>query len=536
MVRLKGIKNIIFDFGGVLVDLKPEACLDAFAALGLPQVADYLTPYGHKGPFGKVENGDITIPEFCNEIRDLFQVSLTDEQIVSAWAAFLLHTPLNKIRMVHHLAKNYRVFLLSNTNPVHILKLNEFDEAGFPAKECFEKLYLSYEIGLSKPGREIFSYVLHDAGIKAKETLLVDDGPGNCRTAMEMGFKTFQPQPFEDFTDLLIQPTDCVATLGFFDGVHLGHRFLIEETRRLATKKGFPSMVISFWPHPRMVLQTNYCPQLLTDRNEKDAYLLNTGVDHVRTLKFDEELASMSAFQFMKDILKEELHVRTLVIGFDHRFGNSRSDGFEDYYRYGLELGVDVVMAQPYPFTDIEHAPKETSTKEGAEAVSSEVLTKGGAKVSESTPVFISSSLIRRFLLAGKIEQANQALGYKYTLSGKVVGGQQIGRKIGFPTANIEPHESFKLIPAFGVYAVWVRLGDKRYKGMLNIGRRLTLSQDATATIEVHILDFEGVLYGKTLTIEFIQRFRSVIAFPDLDSLVKQLNKDKRYVTRFLNP
>jgi FMN phosphatase YigB (HAD superfamily) len=120
MVRLKGIKNIIFDFGGVLVDLKPQACLDAFAALGLPQVADYLTPYGHQGPFGKVENGDIDLHQFRNEIRETFKVDLTDRQIEEAWGAFLLHTPLNKIKMVHELAKTYRVFLLSNTNPIHI--------------------------------------------------------------------------------------------------------------------------------------------------------------------------------------------------------------------------------------------------------------------------------------------------------------------------------------------------------------------------------------------------------------------------------
>lgn len=504
MVSLNNIKNIVFDFGGVLVDLDPQACLDAFARLGLPQVADYLTPYGHKGPFGRVENGEINLTQFREEIRKVFNTQLTDEQIEEAWAAFLLHVPINKIRMVYQLSRKYRVFLLSNTNPIHIRKLREFDQAGFPAKDCFEKLYLSYEIGLSKPGREIFDYVLRDAGMKAEETLLVDDGPANCATAASMGFKTFQPQPFEDFTGELLQPDACVATMGFFDGVHLGHRFLIEETRKLAQVLNLPSMVISFWPHPRTVLQTNYCPQLLTDRKEKEELLLSTGVDHVRTLPFERELAGLTARDFMQKVLHEELHVKALVIGFDHRFGNNRAEGFEDYVRYGRELGMEVIRSGALPF---------------------DASSDGGA---------ISSSLIRRFLLAGRIKEANDALGYNYALRGKVVGGHQIGTILGFPTANLEPVDPSKLIPAFGVYAVWVKVGDKVHSGMLNIGRRPTLKTGSEPTIEVHILDFEGVLYGKELTVSFVERFRAEVAFPDTEALVVQLEKDKRYVRRLL--
>jgi riboflavin kinase/FMN adenylyltransferase len=506
MVRLQGIKNIIFDFGGVLVDLKPQACLDAFVALGLPQVSEYLTPYGHQGPFGKVENGDITIHQFCDEIRTIFKVDLTDKQIEDAWMAFLVHTPENKMQMVHELAKKYRVFLLSNTNPIHIQKLNEFEEAGYPIRECFEKCYLSYEIHSSKPSKEIFEYVLKDAGIKAEETLLVDDGPANCRTAAEMGFHTYQPQPFEDFTGELLQPEACVATMGFFDGVHHGHQFLIDETKRVAQANGLPSMVISFWPHPRTILQTNYCPQLLTDRVEKESRLNLTGVDYVRTLNFDRELAELTARAFMEEILKQELHVKTLVIGFDHRFGNNRADGFDDYVRYGKELGIEVVQAEPF-------VPRESL---------------GDAPT-------ISSSLIRRCLLNGKMEEATAALGYPYPLRGKVVGGRQIGRQIGFPTANIEPVDANKLIPAFGVYAVWTYVGEKRYKGMLNIGRRPTLQGDHDVTIEVHLLHFEGNLYGKEMTVEFIQRFRVEKTFPDVESLVVQLEKDRAYVESFLS-
>jgi len=507
MVRLKGIKNIIFDFGGVLVDLKPQACVDAFAALGLPQVVDYLTPYGHKGPFGKVENGDIDLHEFRNQIRETFKVDLTDLQIEEAWGAFLLHTPLNKIRMVHELAKTYRVFLLSNTNPIHIRKLQEFEEAGYPVSDCFEKLYLSYEIGLSKPGRAIFEYVLNDAGILSEETLLVDDAPANCRTAAELGMHTFQPEPFEDFTGELLQPEACVATMGYFDGVHLGHRFLIDETKRIAVEKGLPSMVISFWPHPRTVLQTNYCPQLLTDRFEKGEKLSKTDADYIRTLTFDKALSELSARQFMEEILLQELHVKTLIIGFDHRFGNNRLDDFESYCKYGEEIGMEVVQATPFVLQNVV--------------------------CGEAQPT-ISSSFIRRNLLAGKIAEANAALGYIYELRGTVVGGHQIGRQIGFPTANIEPLDSFKLIPAFGVYAVWTEVKGKRYKGMLDIGRRPTLHKDSDVTIEVHILDFEGDLYQQEITVGFVERFRADVAFPDVEALIAQLVKDRKYVNSLL--
>jgi riboflavin kinase/FMN adenylyltransferase len=512
MIRLKGIKNILFDFGGVLVDLQPQACLDAFAELGLPQVADYLTPYGHKGPFGQVENGDIDIAQFRGEIRNIFHVDLTDEQIEKAWAAFLVHTPENKMRMVHELAKKYRVFLLSNTNPIHIKKLEEFEEAGYPVKECFEKLYLSYEIRKSKPGREIFEYVLQDAGIKAEETLLVDDSAANCHTAAEMGMRIYQPRPYEDFTGELLQPEACVATMGFFDGVHNGHQFLIKETMRIAREKGLPSMVISFWPHPRTVLHSNYMPQLLTDQREKEERLKKTNVDYVRTLTFDTVLASLSAKDFMAEILQQELHVKILVIGFDHRFGNNRADGFEDYQKYGKEMGIEVLQAQPYSF--------------------SEVLTVK-ADNAEIIPA-ISSSLIRRTLLAGKMEEAAAALGYIYQLRGKIIGGRQIGRKLGFPTANIAPLDPNKLVPAFGVYAVWVLIGESRYKGMLNIGRRPTLQADSNITIEVHILHFEGNLYGQELCVEFVERFRQEETFPDIEALVARLEKDKNYVEKRL--
>jgi len=517
MIRLKGIKNIIFDFGGVLVDLNPQACLDKFAQLGLPQVADYLTPYGHKGPFGQIENGDIDLPAFRQEIKTIFKVNLDDEQIDEAWSAFLMHIPYKKMKLVHELAKKYRVFLLSNTNPIHIKKLQEFDDSGFPVSECFEKLYLSYEIGHSKPGREIYEFLLSDAGILPEETLLVDDGPANCKTAEALGLHTYQPLPFEDFTDEFTRPEKCVATMGFFDGLHKGHKFLIDETRKIASDKGLPSMVISFWPHPRTVLNTNFYPQLLTTKDEKEEFLKATNVDYVKTLTFDKDLAQMGAKDFMQKVLKDEFNVSCLVIGYDHKFGNKRSEDFDQYVQYGRELGIEVFKASPYLLE--ENQKKEISA----------IL-----KTELSENATVSSSLIRRTILAGSMHEANDMLGYTYSLKGKVVGGQQIGRTLGFPTANIEPDDENKIIPAMGIYAVWVDYEGKKYKGMLDIGRRPTLHKDSDLTIEVHLIGFSGNLYGKVLKLEFVERFRKEFLFTDIESLVNQLRLDQEYVENYL--
>jgi riboflavin kinase/FMN adenylyltransferase len=247
----------------------------------------------------------------------------------------------------------------------------------------------------------------------------------------------------------------------------------------------------------------------LTDKEEKEERLHATGVDYVRTLDFTLDLSDMTARDFMDEILRQELHVKTLVIGFDHRFGNSRTDSFEDYQKYGAELGIEVIQARPYLYSEVGKTDQQDLT--------------------------ISSSLIRRSLLAGKIEEANASLGYLYRLKGKVVGGHQIGRSIGFPTANIVPCDPNKLIPAFGVYAVWVHVGNKRYKGMMDIGRRPTLHQENVTSIEVHLLHFEGDLYNQEITVEFVRLFRQEKTFPDLEALTVQLRKDKAYVDEFLN-
>ena len=523
-MELKGIKNILFDFGGVLVKLNPQACLDAFAALGAPQVADYLTPYGHTGPFGLLENGNISLEDFRNEIRTIFGITAGDEEIDQAWAAFLEDIPLENTTIVHNLSKKYRVFLLSNTNPVHIRKLKQFEQAGYLLNQCFEKRYLSYEIGLSKPHQEFFEHVLKDSCLKAEECLLIDDGPSNCRSAESLGMKTLCPESVEDlskfFPEMLstaagesklihkgqnktepVTTGKTVATIGFFDGVHLGHKQLIASLRQLAAQRNLSSLVLAFWPHPRMVLHSDYCPQLLNDCSEKLKLLKACGADNTRLVHFDKKMAEMSALEFMKEVLKKEWNVSCLLIGYDHHFGKNRQEHLDDYRRYGELLGIEVLKAEPVLLPD------------------------------SSLPV--SSSYIREALLKGEIKKANTALGYDYTIKGKVGSGYRVGRKLGFPTANIIPSDPHKLIPMPGGYIVLVKVEDKAYAGMLNIGQRPTLQNGRQRSIEVHLLDFSGDLYEKEVSIYFKKHLRAEKRFPSTAGLTAQLRLDKEAVLRF---
>ena len=285
-----------------------------------------------------------------------------------------------------------------------------------------------------------------------------------------------------------------IATIGFFDGVHLGHCHLINMLKKVARERSMQSCVITFDRHPRQVVQPEWCPDMLTTLDEKTQLLKATGIGRCEVLHFDREMASQSARDFMLHTLKERLGVSILVTGYDNRFGHNRSEGFEDYVRYGKEIGIEVIRG--------------------------EELTVGSHNV--------SSSSIRRFLKEGNIEDATRCLGHEYQLTGTVVAGEHIGRTIGFPTANIRPNDSSKLIPANGVYAVdvWSESeGITRRRAMLNIGTRPTFDGKAT-TIEVHIPGFEGNLYGKTLTIAFISKIREEICFDSPEALVEQLNKD----------
>lgn len=290
-----------------------------------------------------------------------------------------------------------------------------------------------------------------------------------------------------------------VATIGFFDGVHVGHRFLIKELQDWGKELNMPSAVITFPEHPRQVLHSDYRPKLLDTFQEKMERLETTGIDYCIALDFTYELSLYSAADFIR-LLAEEYHVKGLLIGYDHRFGHDRSDGFEQYVEYGGQVGMEVRKASPYDEGNIR----------------------------------VSSSEIRRLLQEGKVEMANALLTYPYQLRGRIVSGYKVGRTIGFPTANIEVDSPYKLLPKVGVYAVWVELLGKRYKGMLYIGKRPTLQNGDNLTIEVNILGFSGNAYNDEITVSFVYAVREDKAFESVEALREQLERDRQTVDKLL--
>lgn len=305
-------------------------------------------------------------------------------------------------------------------------------------------------------------------------------------------------QIIDNIPDIPLEP--CVATIGFFDGVHLGHRFLIEQVKELAKDQGLRSALITFPVHPRQVMKSDYRPELLTTPEEKIELLKAQGVDYCIMLDFTVELSQLSALSFMKDILQQRYNVSTLIIGYDHRFGHNRSEGFEDYVCYGQQIGMNVYRAQACMIDDLN----------------------------------ISSSLVRTYLLEGKIDLSTRYLGYNYSIEGVVVGGYRVGRTIGFPTANLDLRESNKLIPSDGVYAVRVEVKGCLYAGMLNIGYRPTLDNGSKKSIEVHILRFDEDIYDEKIRLYFVSRIRSEMKFSGLDELIAQLKRDAAFVDSVL--
>lgn len=284
-----------------------------------------------------------------------------------------------------------------------------------------------------------------------------------------------------------------VAGIGFFDGVHSGHRALISEIRDKAAEKKCASAVVTFRNHPRQVLHSDYRPVLINTFEERMQLLSETGIDYAIVLDFDARMSEMTSLGFML-YLRDHYSLKGLFIGYDHRFGHNRSEGFADYLRHGAEVGVEVYNSSPV--------------------------------YAGSVPV--SSSAVRRFLQECDVEHAAQMLAYRYFLSGKVVSGYGIGRKLGFRTANIEVEDMHKLIPGNGVYAVYVTLPDgTEKKGMLNIGRRPTVHNSNERFVEVHIFDYDGNLYGTTLTVSFAGYLRPERKMADMEMLKKQLEEDR---------
>lgn len=299
------------------------------------------------------------------------------------------------------------------------------------------------------------------------------------------------------------------ATIGFFDGVHRGHRFLLEQLRKEADARGLKSMAVTFDRHPRQVVQTDWQPQLLTTLEEKKDLLLQSGIDEVVVLPFDKSMAALTARQFMSDVLAERLNVTLLLTGYDNRFGHNRTETYADYERYGRELGMEVVCACPLTMGE--------GAAQIAQHTRQEKLTDGA----------FSSSLVRRLLAEGDVAAAADCLGRYYSISGRVVHGEQKGHSIGFPTANLLPDEPQKLIPARGAYAVEALFPDgTHHHAMTNIGTRPTF-QGEEQTLETHIFDFTQDIYGQPLTISFVARLRDEMPFPSPTALARQLSLDK---------
>ena len=294
-----------------------------------------------------------------------------------------------------------------------------------------------------------------------------------------------------------------VATIGFFDGVHRGHCSLLSQVVRQAAQRNRQSTVVTFDIHPRQLVNPDFQPLLLTTLDEKLQLLSRQGVDRVAVLHFDEQMASLSARDFMSVVLSRQLNVDTLVLGYDSRFGHGRTAGFADYEAYGHSMGIDVLRATP-------------------------LLSDDG------TPV--SSSLVRNLLLSGNIAQANDALGRRYSLTGNVVEGFHEGRRLGFPTANLALADRQRLVPGRGVYAVWAELTgySEPMPAMMNIGTRPTYN-GSSQTLEVHIIGYEGDLYGQDITVTFAERIRSEQPFDSPSALASQLQVDRKACIRILN-
>lgn len=293
----------------------------------------------------------------------------------------------------------------------------------------------------------------------------------------------------DDFTPLPV----AVVTSGTFDGVHVGHQKILNRLKEVAAKNNGETVVITFWPHPRLVLSpVDTKLKLLNTFEERIELIKQQGIQHLLRIPFTKEFSNISSEKFIRDILVQKIGTRKLVIGYDHHFGKNREGSFEQLKLNGPTLGFDV-----------EEIPRQ-----------------------EIEQVGISSTQIRHDLELGDVASARILLGRPFSLSGRVVAGEKLGRMLGFPTANIDVDSNYKLIPAQGIYAVTVRHESQEYKGMLYIGQRPTVG-GLHQTIEVNIFEFDRMVYGETLHVDFIAKIRADVKFSDLEALKRQLALDK---------
>ena len=295
--------------------------------------------------------------------------------------------------------------------------------------------------------------------------------------------------------------SNAIVTSGTFDGVHFGHQKILSRLIEIAKKNDGESVVITFWPHPRLVLNHDRSIKLLSSLEEKIELLDAFGIEHLLVIPFNEEFSRLTSEQFIQKILVKAVGTKKLVIGYDHRFGRNREGSFEYLQKNATRFGFTV-----------EEIPKQ-----------------------EIEEIAVSSTKIRHALKEGDLDTATHYLGRQYQINGKVIKGNQIGRTIGFPTANIQVSDANKLIPKEGIYAVKVIVDEKILLGMLNIGQRPTVDAAGQKVIEVNIFDFNEEIYNENITVLFYKFLRSEQKFPGLSELKAQLQKDQKNTIKFFS-
>ncbi|MDR0419233.1 MAG: bifunctional riboflavin kinase/FAD synthetase [Prevotellaceae bacterium] len=305
------------------------------------------------------------------------------------------------------------------------------------------------------------------------------------------------------YPDITHIATSATATTGFFDGVHKGHTAVLHRLKEIAKQHNIPSCVITYWPHPRITLGKDNGLKLLSTFEEKTRLIEKQGIDYLVVIPFTADFSQVSTADFLSEYLQKMLHVKYLVVGYDHRIGKGATGGFEQIKLLGGELGIEVEMVEANKLQDVN----------------------------------ISSTKIRNAIHLGNILQANEMLGYAYEISGKVTTGKKIGNAMGYPTANIVIEEDYKLVPKSGVYVAKVVVSDKEYGGMLSIGNNPTIDPNSTIQhVETHIFKFSRNIYGENILIRFVERIRDNKRFNSLEELKGALDNDKIISQKILCP
>ncbi len=293
------------------------------------------------------------------------------------------------------------------------------------------------------------------------------------------------------------EKTPLALSIGMFDGVHRGHQTIINQLNSISREKGFKTAILTFWPHPRTVFNPNDDLKLLNTIDEKIYLLEKNGVEHLFLKEFDEQFRNLTGAEFVRQILIEKLNVKYLIIGHDHTFGKDKRGDFSLLKEMSGECGFEVQQVEAVNYHDRN----------------------------------ISSTQIRNALAAGNVKEANEMLGYVFSVSGTVVNGRKIGRTIGYPTANIET-DPLKLLPKKGAYIVEVFVKDQKYKGMLSIGTNPTVNGISLST-EVYILDFDDDIYGEEISVNFREFLHDEIRFESMEKLIERLDEDKTITENF---